>query len=283
MTEEKENPLEELIERARLLGVKNPETLTEAKLVERINVMAKVVGQGLTRLDFDEHGILRDTPNNRRIISKISTLETGLSRQQVIDKLKGYRLLTNKNDTTNRRWTRYININDGLLRAGGFPIRNETTEEFIVMKNVSKRFTFSIRKEDVILFEKLPKDSPFLMDDDVFNVLSVYHNKTGPEYVALHLKDIQDIKMEKANTVASISRQTGLNRGGLGRAFRERRGQYKGWFLFRLSSDDFFTLKDAINAIPVGKFRLLIRADVMKMIDKYYPLPPSEEKKDDDE
>ena len=264
--------LTELRLRAKVLGVKNTENMDTETLNERIGVMLKVRLEGLTRLEFDENNQIVPSLENLRIL-QIEAVEPkhGLTREDVIQKLKGYRLLTNKLDTTNKRWTRYISKKDGMLRAGGFPIRNKPTEEFIVMKNVSKKFTFSINRDNVILMEKLPQDSLQLLSDTVLTLINEYRNKVGHLFVAL--SDNFDTLVSGSN-VSSLAKSAVLNRGGLGKAFRLNKIKYKNFFIFKLTKEDFDLLNERVDTLtPEDKLgNRGVSPEIMQIVNEYYAI-----------
>tara|TARA_R110000868_G_scaffold54184_2_gene169659 strand:- start:638 stop:1432 length:795 start_codon:yes stop_codon:yes gene_type:complete len=262
---------DELVERAKALGIKNADELDESQLEERISVLLRVRAEGLTRLEFDENRQLRPTLENLRIlqiepVQKKSTL----TRDDVIQKLSGYSLLTNKYNTTNNRWTRYIDTDDGYLRGGGFPIRNNANEPFIVMKNVSQKYTFSIQRETVILFEKIPKGSPLLTNPVINNLVSEFRDKRdGSLYVAMN--DI-DFAISSSLSIAELSRLTSVNRGILARKFRGNEVRHKQFYLFRLSKADLDLLTNRVGDLSetdkLGNSGVM--PDVMTIINHYY-------------
>jgi hypothetical protein len=268
-----ENELNELRLRAKALGVKDTENMDIERLNERIKVMLKVRLEGLTRLEFDENNKLIPSLDNLRIL-QIEAAEPKhlLRRADVLEKLQGYRLLTNKLNTTTKRWTRYIDKSDGMLRAGGFPIRNDPNEEFIVMKNVSKKFTFSINRENVILMEKLPKDSMLLLSDEVMGLISEFRDvkQDGNQFVVVK-DDFNTMFSAASNTV--LAREAGLNRGGLGKAFRLRKVKYKDVFIFKLSEADKNELRERLNELSdedkIGNRGIPL--NLLQVIDQYYP------------
>ena len=266
--------LEELRLRANNMGVKNTENMDREKLTERIDVLLKVRLEGLTRLEFDENNQIVPSLENLRIL-QIKAVEPkhSLTRIVVLEKLQGYRLLTDKLDTTTKRWTRYINKDDGMLRAGGFPIRNKPEEEFIVFKNVSKKFTFSVKRSEVILMEKLPQDNPLLLSDEVLGLISEFRDvkPDGNQFVVV--KDTFDEPLISAPNNTQIARLSELNRGGLGKAFRLRKLKYKNFFIFKLSQADKEELQTRLNALSASD-RLGNRGiplNLLSVIDRYYP------------
>ncbi len=266
--EDEEKVDDSLKNRARALGVKNVDNLSDEQLNQRIDVMLRVRAEGLTRLEFNEQGELLSTLRNLEILQiQAQQKKSSLSRRDVIEKLQGYRLLTDKLDTHNNRWTRFIDLDDGFLRAGGFPIRNKPFEEFIVLKNVSKKFTFSIKRSNVILMDKLPRDSPSLLTDDAFALATDFGNRnSGSLFVSLS-GDFQTV--QKSNSVSGLARLIGINRGGLGRNFKNQSQQYKGFYLFKLSIADYQELQVAIERI--GNVKIGISDDLMEVIDRFYP------------
>ena len=264
-----EQDLIELRVRASALGVKNVNNLDINELEQRIKILLNVKREGLSRLEFDENRELVPSLENLRILQiEAEQKKSSLTREDVIQKLQGYRLLTDKLNTTNRRWTRYIDKEDGFLRAGGFPIRNEPSEEFIVMKNVSKRFTFSINRAKVILMEKLPKGSIELISQEGQQLVIDFVNRSGSGTNFVALKDDFSV-VHRANNNTALSRLIQVNRGALGRKFRANSGKHKDWFLFKLSLGDF---NDLNEMIPLQNANLSgIPDDLQAVIDRYYP------------
>ena len=265
--------LEELRLRAKALGVKNTENMDNEELEERVQVMLKVRLEGLSRLEFDDNQQLIPSLENLRIL-QIEAVQPkhSLRRADVLEKLQGYRLLTNKLNTTNNRWTRYIDKDDGFLRAGGFPIRNKPEEEFIVFKNVSKKFTFSIKREKVILMEKLPQSSMLLLSDAVLGLVSEFRDvkPDGNQFVVVS-DDFNNLWSAPNNT--QIARLSGLNRGGLGKSFRLRKVKYKNAFIFKLSQADKEELQTRLDNLSeedkIGNRGIPL--NLLQVIDRYYP------------
>ncbi len=265
--------LRELRVRAKALGVKNTENMDKERLEERISVMLKVRLEGLSRLEFGDDNVIVPSLENLRIL-QIEAVEPkhSLSRDVVLQKLQGYRLLTNKLDTNTRRWTRYIDKDDGFLRAGGFPIRNRGDEEFIVFKNVSKKFTFSVKREKIILMEKLPSDSLDLLSDATLSIISEFRDvkPNGDKFVVLE-DDFDSIFVAPNKT--QIARISGLNRGGLARAFASRRVKYKNFFIFKLSQTDADELEGRMEDLSDEERlgRRGIPDNLMAVINRFYP------------
>ncbi len=263
--------LTELRARARALGVKNVGALSKNELEQKIVVMLRVRAEGLTRLEFDDDRNLLPTLENLRIL-QIPALEkkSSLTRDDVLRKLQGYRLITNKLNTNNRRWTRYIDINDGFLRPGGFPIQNKPADEFIVFKNVSKHFTFSAKRDNIILMEKIPKGDEDLIDPRTKALVREFSNKPrGNIFIVMS----EDLGTFHSNTsAAAISRDTGFNRGSLSRAFRNGLPKFKKTnFLFKLNPADVTLLntrRQALGIIPIGNG---IPPNLMAVINRFYP------------
>lgn len=265
--------LRELRQRASALGVRGVANLNQGELESKIQVLLRVKAEGLSRLEFDENKELLPTLANLRILEiEAVQKKNTLTREDVLQKLKGYRLLTNKLGTTNRRWTRYIDVNDGFLRPGGFPIRNLPSEEFIVFKNVSKRFTFSAKRRNIILMEKLPKDALELIADRPTEIIIDYvnrHNPEGNRFVALK-DDFSRVKGE--NNVSALARTLSVNRGALGRRFRVNDNRFKNYFIFRLSLGDENELRTQIRELDDTDLEVPdIPANLMAVIDRFYP------------
>ena len=281
--------LRELRQRARALGVKNVNNMNEDQLQERIKVFLKVRQEGLSRLEFDENKDLVPSLENLRILQiEAVKKKNTLDRDDVLQKLKGYRLLTNKLNTTTKRWTRYIDINDGFLRPGGFPIRNKPNEEFIVFKNVSLKFTFSVKRDNVILMEKLPKGSQELVAEKpqliIENAIQ-RHNTTKDRYVAIP-NDFSGIFNH--TSISQLSRLLEVNRGALGRSFKRANHTFKNFFVFKLSNVDIAELKEDIDDLEPEDLEVPdIRPPLMAVIDRFYPeeeidLPPLPDIDEDD-
>ena len=259
----------ELRNRASALGVKNVNQLNQGQLEERIQILLRVRSEGLSRLEFDENKELIPSLENLRILEiQAVQKKNTLTRADVLTKLAGYRLITDKFATNNRRWTRYIDVNDGFLRPGGFPIRNQRNEEFIVFKNVSKRFTFSAKRRNIILMEKLPKDAIELISTEGQNIVIDFVGRSGSGTNLVALKD-DFTQVSRANNVAALSRLLGVNRGALGRKFRGDTHRFKNYFIFKLSLGD---VNDLNELIPLDNANLSgIPADLMAIIDRFYP------------
>ena len=266
------NELNELRLRARALGIKNIDNMNTEQLNERIAVMLKVRAEGLTRLEFDDNQELIPSVENLRILQIVAAEpKHSIRRADVLQKLQGYRLLTNKLDTNSKRWTRFINTQDGMLRAGGFPIRNKPEEEFIVLKNVSKKFTFSIKRDEVILMEKIPQDSGLLLSDTASALISEFRARPdGNQFIAVK-DDFTILHSAMNNTMLAIN--AGINRGGLGKGFRLSKTKYKNFFLFKLSEEDKNELQTRLNALSeedkLGNRG--ISPDLLHIIDRFYP------------
>ena len=247
-------------------------TFIQTEEEKREETLLRVRREGLTRLEFGADKQLIPSLENLRILGiEAEQKKSSLTRADVIQKLQGYKLITNKLNTTTRRWTRYIDKEDGFLRAGGFPIRNEPNEEFIVMKNVSKRFTFSINRERVILMEKIPKNAAELISVPAQDLIRDFRSRdgSGVQYVALK-DDFTEVKSEENNT--ALARTIEVNRGALGRKFRSNAGKHKEWFLFRLGFDDIRDLREQIplqDAVLQG-----IPDNLQAVIDRFYPERP---------
>ena len=237
-----------LRKQARVLGVKNINSLSLRDLEDKVKIMLRVRREGLTRLEFDDEKQIVPSVENLRILSiEADEKMTSLSKYDILDKLENYRVLEDRYNTTPKRWTRYINRFDGLLRAGGFPIRNNRDEEFIVMKNVSKKFTFSIKRSEVILFQHKGKN-PIDLSQPAKAVVSKFNQKTGNTgmYVAVS----QDFKsINGAMSLAALSRLIDGSKGGLTKAFKAGNNVYKNFFIFRLSNEDFELLKTDIGEL----------------------------------
>ena len=261
---------EELKERARALGVKRINELNEEQLNERISVLLRVKAEGLTRLEFDEERNLMPTLNNLRIlqIEAVQKKHT-LTRFDVLEKLKGYSLIANKFNTTNNRWTRYIDTEDGFLRGGGFPIRNKPEEPFLVLKNVSQKFTFSIQRETVILFEKIPKNSPLLNNPTINDLVSEFRDKSGSLYVTMD----DNFAVEASLSMAQLARTLKVNRGSLARKFRGEVEKHKQYYLFRLTPGDRDMLIHRVANLTDAEREgnSCIRPSVLDVINHYYP------------
>lgn len=260
---------ENLRETARLLGVKNWDILDIEPLNKRIKVMMRVRREGLSRLEFDENNDLVVSPENLRILMiEPEQKKTDLTRTDVFDKLRGYRLLTDNNKTNIKRWTRYININDGLLRAGGFPIRNMPNEEFIVMKNVSKKYTFSIKKSEIVLMEKKPVEHN--ISDEAFAFISQFHNKPQGRNIVAFDKSFRD-GIKESLTYKDTAGLMGVDRKALSVAFRNGRVIFKKkWFIFKLNDEDTKDLSNrlrSINPTEIGTHD----ANIIEIINRYYP------------
>lgn len=260
---------ENLRETARLLGVKNWDILDIEPLNKRIKVMMRVRREGLSRLEFDENNDLVVSPENLRILMiEPEQKKTDLTRTDVFDKLRGYRLLTDNNKTNIKRWTRYININDGLLRAGGFPIRNMPNEEFIVMKNVSKKYTFSIKKSEIVLMEKKPVEHN--ISDEAFAFISQFHNKPQGINIVAFDKSFRD-GIKESLTYKDTAGLMGVDRKALSVAFRNGRVIFKKkWFIFKLNDEDTKDLSNrlrSINPTEIGTHD----ANIIEIINRYYP------------
>ena len=277
MEEEKDEvvdeELQELRIRAKALGV-NVEGMTREKIEEKINIMLKVRLEGLSRLEFDEQGKLLPSLENLRILQiEAEQPKHSIRRADVLEKLQGYRLLNNKLNTDNKRWTRYISTDDGMLRAGGFPIRNNPSEEFIVFKNVSKKFTFSVKRDNVILMEKLPKDSYLLLSDEVLGMISEFRDvrPDGDNFVAVP-DDFSRVFSASTNT--KLAEEIGVNRGALGKNFRTRKLKYKNYFIFKLGGADTQQLIQRVDGLSEEEKRgnRGIPDDLQEVIDTYYPI-----------
>lgn len=245
--------------RAIELGIKNVSELSIAELKQKVAIMEKVMAEGLKRIEFEERKDETDTSTRLQPTTAMENIDIFskpsadlLTKQQVLEKLVGYRILQDNSRTTPRRWTRYIDFKDGILRTGGFPIKN--TGEFIVFKNVSKKFTFSVRNENIILFEKVPdKDQNPLNFFNKFTRDLVNKHKAKPigiNYIAVRDDLVDGIKT--ARSVKSLADlMEGVSRKSLGLAFKEypARFKFKNWWIFRLSDADEETLTlDITNA-----------------------------------
>lgn len=254
--------LQELVLEAMALEI-NPENKSKEQLRNEIEIMKRVKAQGLQRLKFqetDEPGkktLIRDDPLNIEILSRPAE-EGDLERLQVIDKLKGYRLLDDKNNTTNRRWIRYINVNDGKLRTGGFPIKNEA--EYIVLKNVSKKITLSIRKDDVIIFEKVPSG---ILPENIQNLFDNISG-TGNIYVIIS-PDLQFIYTGR--TINEVAINSNINRNSVSRAIRGNRGIIKKHYLFKMTNDELENVRTSLENVDLGDG---VDSRVLEVINRFY-------------
>lgn len=247
------------------LGAKNVHLLTDAEVKEKILTLKRVRAEGLTRLEFDEDRSILLTDENVRILT-IEPVESNITRRDVLRKLIGYKKVSS-NNTNNRRWTRFINKKDGLLRTGGFPIRNDPDEEFIVLKNVSKKFTLSINKNDVVLFEKIPKRSLDFYIPGAQRLIRKYRNKNGKKFVALK-GDFSDLK--ESSSMAGLTRLTGLSRGSLGKNFRENNLFQGNYLLFKMSAEEFRQLTNEVRLINRIPTITDIDPEVLREVNKYY-------------
>mgnify|MGYP003649349637 CR=1 FL=1 len=277
--------IRELRNRALGLGIENANSLPRDRLEERISVMLRVRGEGLARLEFDANRQLVPSVENLRIL-EVEAVQPkhSLTRADVLEKLQGYRLLIDKFATNTRHWTRYIDTSDGFLRAGGFPIRNQRNEEFIVLKNVSKKFTFSIKRANVILMEKIPKGETDLLGDIAKKLIEKFQRRSdgsGTKFVAIK----QDFSViAKTDSVAELSRVIGVNRGTLGKKFREETGKHKDFFLFRLTPENAKKLKRRARELTEEEIAGGgdIPDNLMNIIDRFYPQSDEEFEAGDD-
>ena len=274
--------LENLQEQAKNLGIK-VDGLSIEQLKERISIMERVRAQGLRRLDFDEHGIIKFTENTREILSSQPANNTPLTRDQVLFKLRGYRLLTDKFDTVPKKWIRYIDNDDKILRGGGFPIKNDRDDEFIVLKNTSLKLTFSINRGNVVLFEKLPKADLLNFSSAVRSILHIYKSFEVPNRGRFVVIRDDFNRVEDETSAARLSTKIDEPRKSLGNAFRVRRPKFKNYFIFRLSESQVVSIKEAINGLSEEQKQSkqdIVRDDVIEEVNRYYP-PPEEEKKEE--
>lgn len=255
--------LQRLRREAEELRIPDFENKSQEELERQIPIYRRVIAEGLKRLQFQEgpgrKALVEDDPTNIEILAQEAT-EGDLSRIQVIDKLKGYRLLVNKDNTTNRRWIRFINIEQGKLRTGGFPIKNEG--EFIVLKNVSKKITLSIKKDNVIIFEKVPAGILPPNIQELFNNLS----NTGNNYVIIS-PDLQFIFTGR--TMTQVARNANMNRNSVSRAFGANRRMIKKHYLFRMTNEELENVRTLLEDVDLGDN---IDPQVMEIINRYYPV-----------
>lgn len=223
------------------------------------------------RLKFDKFGKIIISESNRDIINIIresQQRQQELTRQDVIEKLSDYILLENKLDTRPNLWVRYINIKDGKLRTGGFPIRNEENEEFIVLKNISLNFTFSIKRKDVLLFQKIPKHSLMLLSEKALNIINKYESKQGKLYTALGAK-FRILKSSK--TVAGLARELGVDRKSLGKAYRLQKLKFKNFILFKLDQEQVDELEVDVDSLGDDEIKEnRFRNQLLSIIDLFY-------------
>ena len=263
--EEEVNLLEELQRQARNLNIVDIDGLGIDELNVKIMARIKAQTEGLRRLEFQQRTqpgkleLIDDDPTNIEIL-EIVPEEPNIQRQEVIEKLRGYILLEDKFATSNRRWIRYINVKDGLLRTGGFPIKNNRQDEFIVLKNVSKRFTLSIKRDDVIIFEKQPGD---ILPDNIQRLFNNILNQ-GKNIVII-TNDLQNIYTGR--TMTEAARNAGINRNSVSRAFKNNKKYVKKNYLFKMTDEELANVRQQIQGIQLGNN---IPANVMAIINRFY-------------
>jgi hypothetical protein len=220
------------------------------------------------RLQFDEHkNLIANNDLNTRILNIVPELV--IDRNVVLDKLEGYRLVRD-NNTSTRNWTRYISVLDKKLRAGGFPIKNDPQDEFIVFKNVSKNFTFSVKRVDVILIEKIPKkDLDELLTKPLKDLFNKYEQQ-GKNFLAI--KNTFDEDIVEANNINKLSKAIGISRNAITNTFKAGKKISKEYYLFKFSTQDKELFINEYNEIPQEDRTLIkIPKDLMEIINKYYP------------
>lgn len=227
------------------------------------------------RLDFDEErkegGKREALPTDRNLRLIDHDQASGLSRQEVIDKLKGYRLV--QSGTTNpKNWVRYINTEEGILRGGGFPIRNDPDEPFIVLKNQSANFTWSIQKSNTILFYKVPKDSPLLLPDSIVSILAEYKSKSMDNNKNIVAIDKGGRVIKSDTSISGLATKINGGRNGLSKALRLG-NRFKGFYLMKLTDKDLLDLTNKLTIANAMRrpMRDDLPDDVMEVIDRYYP------------
>lgn len=221
------------------------------------------------RLEFDEEKrLIEDSVINEEILSIIpEEPKESLTRSMVINKLYGYQLLTNKLNTKPRRWYRYINKNDGLLRAGGFVIKNDSADEFVVFKNVSKNYTFSVKRDDIIMFEKMPKGDPYYFGDKTYKLWKRVEDKHASNKPIMVVFDSDLQMLFGSRNVSEVAMKTKTTRVSVKKA-ADRGGKMKNFYIFRYNDNDLDWLD---GFLPIAtKQREGLPADVMKVVNQYY-------------
>lgn len=233
--------LKELQQQARNLGFQNVSGMTKKELEKQIEKLQKIHNEGYKRLQYDpETNKLLQNETNREILD--IDPEDFLSKSDIIEKLKGYRLVEDMDNLKGRTWYRYINKNQGLLRTGGFVLKN--TPEFIALKNVSKRFTFSVKKSDIYLFEKVkggitpPELEPFF-------------NKEGTRYVLLSF-DMENMFVD--TSISGIARQGETSRSSIQRVIKQGKNSLKKFYFFRINQEDVDKLTEIKDSIEINNF-----------------------------
>lgn len=247
--------IEELKSQARNLGFQNVAGMTKEELEIQIEKLQKIHDEGFRRLQFDPiTDQILSNETNREILSKQATDPVD-TKQKAIDKLKGYRLVEDMDNLLGRTWYRYINKYDGILRTGGFVLKND--EEFIALKNVSKRFTFSIKKNNVYLFEKVkggfipPELQPFL------------DKEPGNRYVLLS-KDLDTMLVD--TSISGIARKGGVGRSTIQRVIKLNKKMVKNYHFMRLNQEDIDELNRIIGTIEFDN----LDPNVVRIINNYY-------------
>jgi len=193
------------------------------------------------------------------------------TKQEIINKLKDYKLITDNNDIQLRLWYRYINRDDGVLRGGGFLIKH--TDKFLALKNVSLNFTFSIQKEDVILFEKKKKSNLKDILPEFKDLFFEFKEKTGNVFI---LADQTGKSFHQGNSIRQLVNNTpNASMNGVGKAFRKKNDKYKTFFLFKMNNDDTIRFKiryenTTIEERKEDEEEIDIDKDVLQVINRFY-------------
>tara|TARA_R110000868_G_scaffold50863_6_gene161933 strand:+ start:6951 stop:7601 length:651 start_codon:yes stop_codon:yes gene_type:complete len=199
------------------------------------------------RLDFNKRNTLKRTVENRAILDNESKLGNQ-TREEMLEKLQKYRLVNDDNNT--KKWHRYININDGQLRGGGFIIKNEPSSPFIAFKNVSLGYTFSVQKEDIILFE----NKGVLISQEMTSLLRrLKRNDNENKKVIVYITS--DNVLYRERTIVGLARISGGSKNGISNALRNGKNIYKNGYVFRLTKEEVDELEiefPTIDKTPVN-------------------------------
>ena len=198
------------------------------------------------RLDVKKGKIL-DTAKNREILSNSENKEN-ITKSQAIEKLRHYRVVED-NGVTSNKWHRYININDGKLRGGGFIIKNDPSQPFIAFKNVSLNFTFSAQRDDIILFESKGQDA---LSDDMKRFVGKFARLSGSNKENYIIIPPPFDTVVSARTKAELMRATGIAKSTLNDALRKKRHQIRKGLVFQLNNNELDILRTDLQNVRPG-------------------------------
>lgn len=143
--------------------------------------------------------ILDDTINNTRILSRLPSngiFANEYTINQIVARLQGYDFIDPDNYSTLQTqkggWCRLLKRTDNgyEFRTGGFILKNDTVEEFIVFVNRSLNFSFAVPYNELVLFRHNPNSRNLTQGAETFvrNLMSLTLNPNADLLVALDVR-----------------------------------------------------------------------------------------------